>query len=449
MLASCGHDPRLGVAIEPITGVEQAALVPPEPPDAGAYAGERLAIDGDTAALSSQYPSPGSVVVYVRSGTTWSLQQVVTASDGDPQELFGTGLALSGDTMFVASTDLVYVFERSGDTWAEAQKLPVSPWNMALSGDTAILGTSIYTRSGGTWSLTQALVAPDLVNPDDADYGYAVALSGDTALIGAVETLAYGTVYVFVRDAGTWTLKQELVAPDGISGRFFGSALGLSGDTMVVGASALDYVVGEAYVFVRQGGVWTEQASFMGSDPAKGDSFGYAAAVSGDIALVGDDSLDGTGLVHVFQRSGTAWPEQPQLVAAEHTPDDGYGLELAFQGTTAIVGAARGNADVGGAYVFVFDGGAGDDGGAGGGGTGGSGTGGGGGTSAAGTGEPCGESCYVDGRSGACDFGAGPREDAPVEDPAHRACGARGARDRALPGAAVTRLTNRPAVSPV
>ena len=103
--------------------------------------------------------------------------------------------------------------------------------------------------------------------------------------------------------------------------------MALSGDTALVGAFPEDGPAGEAqgsaYVFTRSGTVWSQQAKLTASDAAAFDYFGFSVALSGDTALVGtpfDDALLpfwDYGAAYVFVRSGTVWSQQAKLTAAD------------------------------------------------------------------------------------------------------------------------------------
>src|SRR4029453_9616491 len=92
---------------------------------------------------------------------------------------------------------------------------------------------------------------------------------------------------VFVRSGTTWTEQQRLLAPDGAANDWFGSAVSVSGDTLVIGAPRDDFEKGSAYVFVRSGTTWTYQQKLMASDGATNEDFGLTVSVSGDTAVVG------------------------------------------------------------------------------------------------------------------------------------------------------------------
>jgi hypothetical protein len=376
--------------------------------DGAAYDGfgVSVALSGDTALVGAYgaYSGQGSAYVFTRSGTAWTQQAKLTASDGATGDSFGYSVALSADTALVgayyddvgANTDQgsAYVFTRSGTTWSEQQKLTASDGaagdyfghSVALSGDTALVGAHlddvgaradqgsayVFTRSGTTWSQQQKLNASDGI---DYDYfGYSVALSGDTALVGAyLDDVGgngnQGSAYVFTRSGTTWSQQQKLNASDGAANDYFGVSVALSGDTALVGAYLDDVGAntnqGSAYVFTRSGTTWSQQEQLTASDGAASDQFGYSVALSGDTALVGaylDDVGANTdqGSAYVFTRSGTTWSLQQKLTATDGAASDGFGVSVALSGDTALVGARYDdvgtNANQGSAYVFTRSG---------------------------------------------------------------------------------------------
>ena len=183
-------------------------------------------------------------------------------------------------------------------------------------------------------------------------FGVSVAISGDTAVVGAylddvVGNAEQGSVYVFVRIGTNWTQQQKLTASDGLAGDNFGISVAVSGDTVVVGAH-LDNVganadQGSTYVFGRSGTVWLQQQKLVASDGAPNDDFGISVAIFGDTVVVGAP-LDNVGAnadqgsAYVFVRSGTVW-SQEQLVASDGAANDGLGYSVAISGNTVVVGA--------------------------------------------------------------------------------------------------------------
>ncbi len=155
----------------------------------------------------------------------------------------------------------------------------------------------------------------------------------------------------------------KLTASDAALKDQFGFSVALSGDTALVGARRDDDAgsnSGSAYVFVRSGTTWTEQAKLTASDAAVDDRFGLGVALSGDTALVGayrdDDAGSDSGSVYVFVRSGTTWTEQAKLTASDAAADDRFGTSVALSGDTALVGAYLDDdagSSSGSAYVYI------------------------------------------------------------------------------------------------
>jgi len=372
-----------------------------------------VSVSGDTVVIGARFDddagsNSGSAYVFVRSGSTWSQQQKVTALDftlptdlldGASTDNFGESVSISGDTAVVGArfdddganaSGSVYVFVRSGGTWLQQQKLNASDAaegdyfgsSVSLSGDTVIIGARgdndpgtdigsayIFVRSGGTWTQQQKLTASDGAVGDE--FGYSVSLSGDTVVIGARwdddAGGNSGSAYVFVRSGGTWTQQQKLTANDAAGGDLFGYSVSLSGDTAVIGAYGDNDAGGDsgsAYVFVRSGSTWTQQQKLTANDAAGGDLFGWSVSVLGDTALIGaprnDDVGNNSGSAYVFVRSGGTWSQQQKLTASDGSGNDNFGHSVSVSGNTVIIGARLDNDagnNSGSAYVFVRSGG--------------------------------------------------------------------------------------------
>jgi hypothetical protein len=175
-----------------------------------------------------------------------------------------------------------------------------------------------------TWTQQQELTASDAA--DGEQFGASVALSGDTAVIGADNNTVgsnrgQGAAYVFVRSGDVWTLQQELTAPDGAYADEFGTAVAVSGDTAVIGAPNKS----AAYVYLRNGDVWTLQQELTPSDAGPND-FGASVALNGDTAVIGAPekkigSHDGQGAAYIFVRSGGVWTQQQEVTENGATLD--------------------------------------------------------------------------------------------------------------------------------
>jgi hypothetical protein len=200
------------------------------------------------------------------------------------------------------------------------------------------------------------LLSTDLEDGDR--FGNAVAVDGNTAVIGALyeedtanfpNTYNRGAAYVFTRDgSGVWSQQAKLIASDWASDDQFGSSVALDGDTAVIGAWYEDSdgysANGAAYVFTRDGGAWTQQAKLLAPDKASWDVFGYSVAVDGDTAVIGaiyedSDGVDGNGAAYVFTRTSGAWSFQAKLLADDKARWDSFGNSVAVSGDTVAIGS--------------------------------------------------------------------------------------------------------------
>jgi hypothetical protein len=267
---------------------QQAKLVPADAA-AGDGLGYSVAIDGDTAIAAAvgddgAGADSGSVYVFVRSGSTWTEQAKLVASDGAASDSFGTWVDIDGDTIVVGA---------AGDN------------------DGAAFNTGaayIFTRSGTTWTEQAKLVAP--VPDADDQFGYGVGVDGNVVVVGAPSADAAGAssgaVHVFRRAGTSWAHEAQLLAVDTTAGDRFGSAVATNGSSIVVGSprdGAADSQRGSAYVFNRTAPTWTEITKLVPADNDVGDQFGIAVASSGSI-LVGahndDDAGNNSGSAYVF-----------------------------------------------------------------------------------------------------------------------------------------------------
>jgi len=243
--------------------------------------------------------------------------------------------------------------------------------SVAISGDTAVVGATpehsysgyayVSVRSGTGWIQQAKLIASD-TSPGNY-FGYSLAISGDTAVVGARgDSLYTGAAYVFVRSGTIWVQQAKLTASDASSGDLFGCSVSIWGDTVVVGACDEDPAgvpaAGSAYVFVRSGISWSEQAKVTASDPDNGDYFGFDVALAGDTAVVGaPEKYSGSGSAYVFVRSGASWVQQTKLSSFSLNgfsvgTKSYFGYSVAISGDTAVVGAYGNGGNIGAAYVF-------------------------------------------------------------------------------------------------
>ena len=367
--------------------------------------GQRIAISGDTAlaaAAGRDLPAginAGAAYVFVQAAGVWVQQAMLTAADAAAGDCFGTAVAVSGDTAVIGASakhlgtindaGAAYMFVRSGDVWTQQARLTAADaaagdyfgGAAAVDGDTAAIGADwsdqaakanagaayVFVRSAGVWLQQAKLIAGDAAASDS--FGYALALDGDTVVVGApysdrAGAADAGAAYVFVRAGDVWTQQAKLTASDAAYADAFGYAVAADGDRVVVGAPYVDRAgaadAGAAYVFVRAGDVWTQQAKLTAADAAPLDRFGNSVALAGDTALIGacyDDHPGGTdaGAAYVFVDSRGVWTQQAKFTAADAAAGDSFG-SVALAGSTAVVGAWRddraGATDAGAVYVF-------------------------------------------------------------------------------------------------
>ena len=314
------------------------------------YFGISVALSGTTALVgapdhmvgSNKYQ--GTAYVFTFNGSTWVQQQELTTSDGAGSDNFGGSVALSGTSALVG---------------AHAKTI----------GPNAEQGAAfVFTFNGSTWIQQQELTASD--GAADDYFGLSVALSGTSAVVGAPDHMvglnsAEGAAYIFMYNGSTWTQQPELTAGDGAASDYFGFSVALSGTTALVGAHfktiGANSEQGAAYVFTLSGSAWVQQQELTASDGAAYDEFGYSVALSGTTALVGaPDHMVGSnalqGAAYVFQESGSTWIQQ-ELTASDGAAFDTLGFSVSLSGTKALVGAYEetigSNEFQGAAYVFT------------------------------------------------------------------------------------------------
>ena len=397
-------------------------------------------INGDQADNSAS--NAGAAYLFTRgAGGDWVQQAYIKASNSESSDFFGSSVAISGDTLAIGAVwerssatgvngdqddnsvldaGAAYVFSRDvNGLWSQTAYIKASNTGqldlfgnaLALDGDTLVVGafgewsaatgvngdqsdnsaelagaTYVYTRDGaGAWSQQAYLKASDTDSIDQ--FGSALALDGDTLVVGAPEsflctgcdttTETGGKVYVFVRDAAaTWT-QQAMLQPANVE-RFhrFGSAVALEGDMLVVGAPEGGINnSGAVYVYTRDGsGSWSEQAQLSAHNTDLFDKFGSDVDLRNGVLLVGASGEDnqvglgGSGAAYVFARDALEqWEQRMYLRADNREEGDAFGSTVAIgegffvvgamfegSGATGINGDQTDNSarDSGAAYVF-------------------------------------------------------------------------------------------------
>jgi outer membrane protein assembly factor BamB len=287
----------------------------------------------------------GSAYVFYFNGTNWTQQDKLTASDGDTEDWFGESVSISADYAIVGApyadgnepgSGSAYIFKRSGTSWTQESKLTASDGasadqfglgdkggSVSISGDYAIVGACgdddngensgsayIFEKPGGGWvdaTETAKLTASD-ASADDR-FGNCVSINGDYAIVAAYQNDDKGTnsgsAYIFKRDGTSWAEEDKLTASDGAADDEFGRSVSIIGDYAIVGAwfaDTLGLESGAAYIFKRASTSWAEDAKLTASDGATWDTFGASVSISADYAIVGaaGDEM-GAGSAYVFE----------------------------------------------------------------------------------------------------------------------------------------------------
>lgn len=269
----------------------------------------------------------------------------------------------------------------AGIVHPEWKLLPSSPGDganfgiaVSISGNFALIGALfddehgtdsgaayVYQFDGTSWDDGQKLFASDAAPL--ARFGRSVSVQGDVALVGAYrDNLEAGGVYVFRYDGALWNEEQKLTASDAAAGDRFGCGVSVSGDVALIGAYRKgETESGAAYVFRFDGSRWQEEQELLADDPTAYDYFGYSVSIVGDRAIVGDECDDvrgvDSGSAFVFRHDGGAWLQEAKLAPGDGAAADYFGHYVSLSGDAALVGASGDddNGDTSGsAYVFRF-----------------------------------------------------------------------------------------------
>jgi hypothetical protein len=317
------------------------------PYEDGSSASDGLGMDNNVAS------NAGAAYVFVRDGLgNWSQQAYLKPDVLDANDNFGIAVAVDGDTIVVGAT---------GD---DANLPGVNP-----SPDVNGLGNSgaayVYVRDGEQWVLDAKLKAAHLAT--NYKFGISLDISEDTVIVGAPgddsnsssiingETSVFnyslgdsGAAYIFARNPkGVWQQQAYLKSSNPSSNDQFGISVAIDKDSVVVGAHLEDtsfWESGAAYVFVREQGLWSQQAMLKASNVQNHMKMARSVDIHGDTVVAGSTKEDTTardsGAAYVFIRDNHgSWSQQAQLKAANAQAFDQMGLSVAIHGGTIAVGA--------------------------------------------------------------------------------------------------------------
>jgi len=371
---------------------------------AGDLFGYSVSLSGRTAVIGAhqtdtqQGIDAGAVYVFREHQGCWLEEAKLTASDGAPGDMFGGMTAIEDSTLIVGvirsddpqrgeDSGAAYVFERQGESWQEHIKLTASDgaagdgfgWALDVAGDTLVIGAPkadvhgpdsgavyVFEDIDGQWQQTAKLTAQDAA-PGDL-FGISVAISNDTILVGAdlhdTSEADAGAAYVFIRQGAHWIQQAKLLSDDGQSTDIFGVRVALDGDVALISARRDDLEgvgvdAGSAYVFERTGSNWKQTTKLTAPDAKADDRFGRSVAISGNTLLIGamlhDETAENAGAAYVYRRNADDWIFSHQLTADDGASQDRFGWAVALDGETALIAANghdAGGADAGAVYLF-------------------------------------------------------------------------------------------------
>jgi hypothetical protein len=398
------------VVVDPIVYVEEQQVIAPDglrrhqlgTSIAMSLDGSRMVVG----AIGTGSNLTGSAYVFRRDAEGWVMEQRLDGSEVHLGSQFGLSVAMNADGSLIligapldqmfnlTNAGLAYAFARTDTTWTEEQILMASD---AMSGDyfgdsvamsadgtRAIVGARwadtagsnagsayVFVR-GAQWEEEQRLLAPDRESDDIFGTSVSIDTDGTRVIVGALlantgpNGTDAGAAYVFLRNGVSWSFEQKLTAADGGTSDWLGRADSLDGTATraLVSGDGTDVDSGPAYVFVRDGTSWTEEAKLIASDRQHGDRGGFSVSLdpAGERALFGahlHDALGSdSGTAYLFVRSGTTWSQEQKLLASNGGPMDEFGKAVAISGDgmTAAVGVPVGDIgdvdDQGSVYLF-------------------------------------------------------------------------------------------------
>lgn len=374
-LAGCGSPSASG-------GWRQVAELKASDTLSGDSLGDAAAISGRTVIVGALDHDSKAGAAYVFDASPTGARQVteLTGHDTISFDELGAAVAISGPTAIVGSQDhassagRAYVFADGAAGWHESAELrstDIATYDqfgasVALGGSVAVVGAPghdlragrvyVFVRAASGWTQSAELKGSDTALNDE--FGASVALSGRTLVVGApYHAGASGSAYVFADGATGWRQVAELRARDGAVDDYFGDAVAISGDTVVVGAEDHASGAGRAYVFTASSSGWHQVAELKGSDTAADDYFGDAVAIAGKTIAVGAEYHGGNaGRVYLFAASSSGWHQVAELVGSDTTTGDHFGSSVAIAGRTVVVGADNHDSGAGELYEFVHPG---------------------------------------------------------------------------------------------
>ncbi|HFE63055.1 MAG TPA: T9SS type A sorting domain-containing protein [Caldithrix sp.] len=332
------------------------------------------------------------ICVTLLSATTPTQNEVakIKAGDGSAESFFGTAVSIDNDRCVIGASlegehgwgaGAAYVYHKSGNNWVEQDKIVANDaaayfffgTAVSIDNDRLIVGATgantgigaayIFYWNGNHWIEEGKIVPSDGANGDG--FGTAVSISGDYVVVGASgKALTKGVAYVFHRNGSQWTEEFIIVANDGMAADRFGCAVSLESDRVLIGARGDDpngAASGSAYLFSRNGINWNEEQKVWASDGVQGEGFGSVIHLSGNRCIVGAPNAGpfNTGKAYIFRKDGGNWTEEKILTASDAAMEKKFGSSVAISGELAVVGSSKDNEngnESGSGYVYLYNG---------------------------------------------------------------------------------------------
>ena len=344
--------------------------------------GENEVIAGAPLQNAGGLSSGATYIFEQREDQTWVESGKLSDGETASEDQFGISVAISGnlaisgaqqDDDIAPNAGAAYIFERAGTLWLQRKKLTTDDAKagdlfgnaVAMDGTTVLVGAPgvddagpeagaayVFVQVGEEWIQQSRLIGDNLGMFDR--FGSAVAVHGNTAVVGAYGKDEVGedsgAAYVFVRNGAAWTQQAKLTHQGAVPGDLFGFAVSVYDDNVLIGAHQSDAAgpdSGAVYLFTRNGGRWTQDLLLLPNDIGIGDEFGYSIDLTKGAAIIGapkeDRNLDDLGTAYVFVETRDSWVQQAKLTASDGDAGDEFGSAVAIHEDTAIVGAWKDN----------------------------------------------------------------------------------------------------------
>lgn len=361
--------------------------------------GSSVAVSGDVMIVGAPKNNNaavtcGTAYVYRKTGSTWTQEQILSALDAGTDDQFGISVDIFDNVAVVGAhfdddngtnAGAVYVYRNNGSIWVQEDKLIALDGNagdefgrsvavydsvIVVGAYRANLGSTgngaayVFKYNGINWTQTQKLnaIAPQI----DDFFGYSVDIHKDRIIAGTYQDddngVNSGSAYIFNFNGTLWQQEQKIIPSNGTAGDLFGFSVSVNDSTALIGAYGKNTGFpgsGAAYVFTRQGSIWTENQQLTAPGAQQDDWFGYDVKISGRTIIAGafhdDDLGPESGAVYLYRYDGSNWIYEFTMRAGDGNTNDFYGIRTDLDGNEIIIGAPNNDdngANSGSAYAY-------------------------------------------------------------------------------------------------